>query len=195
MTRFTATLLTFAVLAPVSIASADPYRNVTSGMLLGIYAHANGHGLKVTSTIPGYSAQDRLFPGDVLLQTTMDGYTVYKLRSLREMEHAKMAIGPNREAAIEFYRPGHGLMYGWVEFTPLYGPAAAATATNARSGQKQYQAQFKLESEKPGARQMFSRGQNKTGAPPTINNPSRTLPPAPQKSNGSIRDARSLFGR
>lgn len=129
----------------------DPYANVTSGMLLGVYAQADGYGLEVTGLIPGYSAVGRLQPGDVLLRMSDDGYRVFNLTSMAVMEQAKAAVGPNRDAAVEFYRPGVGLTYAWVTFTPIAGPAFAPTAT------RQFSAQFRLESEKPGCRAMFDR--------------------------------------
>ena len=175
----------------MSALQAQSFGNVSSGMLLGIYAHACGHGLQVTSTIPGYSAEGRLFEGDVLKRATVDGQVIYDLRSLYEMENAKMAIGANREAAIEFYRPDVGLMYAWVQFTPLNGPAVAAT-----NGVKQYKAQFKLESEKPGARRMFQRGATAPRSKTSVEEvPVRKPRP---KSTTSPRDsggAASLFGR
>ncbi len=137
----------------------DPYQNVSSGMLLGVYCQANGYGLRVNSTIPGYSAVGRLQPGDVLMRMTAVGMPMYDLYSLGIMEQAKSAIGPNREAAVEFYRPGCGYQYAFVTFTPLYGPAAATT------GVKSYSAQFKLESEKPGARNLFQKTPRKFNAP------------------------------
>jgi len=166
MIRGIASLPLLMTLSATCVVAQD-FSNVTSGMLLGVYATARNDGMQVTNTIPGYSAVGRLFPGDVLLQTTVDGFQVYPLRSHYEMEHAKMAIGPNREAAVEFWRPGVGLMYAWVEFTPIYAPAAPAMSggfPQPRMGkpqQRQFSAQFKLESEKPGARALFQkRGPN-----------------------------------
>ena len=46
----------------------------SSGMLLGVYALENWRGLRITDTIPGYSAHGRLFPNDVLIQVA-DGNT------------------------------------------------------------------------------------------------------------------------
>lgn len=164
----------------------DPYPHVSSGMLLGVYAQADGTGLRVNSLIPGYSAVGRLQPGDVLLRMTADGVNVYHLYSLAVMEQAKAAVGPHREAAIEFYRPGVGLTYAWVSFTPIAGPAFAPTAT------RQYSAQFRLESEKPGCRAMFDRVPRSRPLPGhwTIPNrvgkPNLTMPPIGQPG-GQIR--------
>ncbi len=146
---------------------SDPYSNVSSGMLLGVYAQADGTGLRINSLIPGYSAVGRLQPGDVLLRMTADGWNVYDLYSMAAMEQAKSITGPNREAAIEFYRPGVGLTYAWVTFTPIAGPAFAPTAT------KQFSAQFRLESEKPGSRAMFDKKPRKNQLPSSWNIPHR----------------------
>lgn len=174
--------LTYALLfgALTAAASAQDFSNVKSGMLLGIYAAPGSGGMRVSSTIPGYSAQGRLFPGDVLLRVTIDGLNVYRLRTTFEMENAKIAIGPNREAALEIWRPSQGLMYAWVELTPIAAPMAAM-----QRGPQQSKAMFKLESEKPGARRMFEKlpadnlgplGQN-PGLPPIDVNPQPGFPP------------------
>jgi hypothetical protein len=183
--------LAVTVAGSISAVEAQNYDNVSSGMLLGIYAHSCGHGLQVTSTIPGYTAEGRLFKGDVLKRATVDGEVIYDLRSLYEMENAKMAIGPNREAAIEFYRPGEGMMYAWVQFSPLYGPAAVSTA-----GVKQYKAQFKLESEKPGARKMFQRASTAPRREPKVGI-ARPRSPESKPSTGSGRSngAAKLLGK
>lgn len=157
-------IATLAIVISGSFANAQ-YRNVSSGMLLGVYCQPSSNGMKVSSTIPGYTAQGRLFPGDILKRATIDGYTIYNLRSHYEMEKTKTAIGANREAAMEIYRPGQGVIYVWVQFTPLYGPAATSS-----TGQKQFGAQFKTEREKPGARAMFQKsrsgGISQPGSPP-----------------------------
>jgi hypothetical protein len=158
MTRLALTLATvlFAQLTVSQVAVAQDFSNVRSGMLLGIYTTPGYGGMQVSSLIPGYSAEGRLFPGDVLLRVAVDQNQVYRVRSLYEMENAKMMIGPNREAALEIWRPNQGVIYAWVEFTPLYGPAAAATAAyGAAPAQRSYSARFKMESEKSGARALF----------------------------------------
>ena len=184
MTRLTcALLLTVSSVFSTSAVAAD-FSGVTSGLLLGVYASPGQGGMRVNSTIPGYSAQGRLFPGDVLLRATMDGWTMYNLRSHHEMENAKMAIGPGREAAVEIWRPGHGMIYAWVEFTPLYSAHAIAYSSAPGVPQPRMQnkargkASFRMETEKPGARQLFLK---KPAAP---RGPSLTAPlqktPAPQ---------------
>lgn len=175
------TLITLiAVTVSASFANAQNFSNVTSGMLLGVHAQPCSGGMKVNSIIPGYTAQGRLFPGDNLKRVTIDGYTVYNLRSHYEMEKAKMAIGANREAAMEIYRPGQGLIYVWVQFTPLSGPAAVSS-----TGQRQMGAQFKTEREKPGARAMF----NRTNSGGSSSRPRSSVRP------GSSGGAARLFGR
>src|SRR5690606_16365454 len=123
MTRLAIALV---ALLTAQLALAYDFSNVRSGMLLGIYTTPAQGGMRVSGLIPGYSAEGRLYPGDVLLRVAVDESQVYRVRSLYEMENAKMMIGPNREAALEIWRPSQGLVYAWVEFTPIYGPAIAA---------------------------------------------------------------------
>lgn len=164
------------------IAGAQDFSNVKSGLLLGIYAVPSQGGMRVTGIIPGYSAQGRLFPGDVLLRTTIDGVTMYRLRTHYEMENAKIAIGANQQAAVEFWRPNVGLMYAWVEFTPIYGPASAPQG-QAYSIENPAKAEFKLESEKPGARELFQKGA--PGAVPPAGVPGQPQPiPQPVPPGG-----------
>ncbi|MCA8996645.1 MAG: hypothetical protein KDA80_06665 [Planctomycetaceae bacterium] len=193
----------FAVLILVQTVRGNDFSNVPSGLLLGIYATPNMGGMEVTSTIPGYSAEGRLFTGDVLLRATVDGVNIRRLRTSFELENAKTEIGPNREAAIEFWRPGQGLLYAWVEFTPIASPAApfafGGVATQNGNSNQQFnqtpspaKATFKLESEKPGARQMFHGGNPTTTLKPTNPGTVGTPPIAPSNPN---RDPGSLFGR
>lgn len=203
-------------------ATAQDYSQVKSGMLMGIYTLPGQGGMQVSGLIPGYSAQGRLQPGDVLLRVAVDENSMYRLRSLYELENAKIAIGPNREAALELWRPQVGLMYAWVEFTPLYAPASPAAASptaaapfpgapsmplpavvtsrgGVRSGgqagaapaaaaARSYAAQFKLETEKSGARAMFQKqpaaslqpvggGIRSGGGTPTVGTPNRGTSP------------------
>ncbi len=95
--------------------------HTASGMLLGVYAQTTQGGLTITDTIPGYSAAGRLFAGDILLQATAAGMPTFSIRSHQDMENAKSQIGPFREAAIEFFRPGVGNQYAWVTFKPIGG--------------------------------------------------------------------------
>jgi hypothetical protein len=175
-----------------------------SGMLLGVYVFENQYGLRVTGTIPGYSAEGRLFPGDVLMQATTDGQTMYSIRTRQEIEWAKDQIGPYTPAAIEVWRPSQGMMYFWVTFQPVdVGPAAAAMARNGAP--RQMKAQFQTETEKPGAKAMFQtrKGGNQQVSPPQTQQPKLPAPPQgfPKpgpgvKLPGGIRlDASSLFGK
>jgi len=162
-----------------SVAQAD-FSNVSSGMLLGIYSQPCGGGMKVTSLIPGYSAEGRIFPGDIIKRVAVpagNGAVTYLLRSHYEMEKAKSAIGPNRDAALEIYRPGVGLTYVWVQFSPLYGPAAATAGGT-------HKARFKTEREKPGARNLFQSKSGNIGFP-------RSSGGRPQGNTGAARH----FGR
>lgn len=188
--------LTLAIAVLTSATSmAQDFSNVRSGLLLGVYANASYDGMRVTGTIPGYSAVGRLYPGDVLVRATTDGVNVYELRSHWAMENAKSAIGPNRPAAIEIYRPGQGYLYAWVEFSPLSAPTAVYST---RSGQASAPAAkgkaiFKMENEKSGARQLFNRSPRKPSglnAPPRTSNPPRTSTQRPIQGNQS---AANLF--
>lgn len=127
-----------------SVAQAAP----SSGMLLGVYAFKNWRGLRLTGTIPGYSAHGRLRRNDVLLRVTPNGHDIYSVKSHWQIEQAKEEIGPNRMASLEVYRPGQGLIYFWVEFQPVGGVVA-----------KSYTAETKVkvmtENERPGARALF----------------------------------------
>lgn len=194
MTRFTATavLLLTTLAQSASAHDFNNFHNVQSRLLLGVYAIQGNGGMRVTGTIPGYSAEGRLFPGDVLMRATMDGFRIYHLRSHVEMENAKSAIGPFRQAALELWRPGVGLMYAWVEFTPVGGimPYSAPAAAP-------YQAQFRMESERPGARRLFQQpgtgGWPQGGTFHPLPQP-RTLP-MPTIPAGTTTDPGRLFGR
>jgi len=142
-------ILVGAVLLGGSLPTAEA--NPPSGLLLGIYAYENWQGLRVTSTMQGYSADGRLFGGDVLLRATTDGFNIYNIGTHWGIENAKDNIGPYTPAAIEFWRPGVGLQYAWVEFMPVGGGVQAYA-------KKQMKAEFKLESEKPGAKALFQKG-------------------------------------
>lgn len=150
-----------------------------SGMLLGVYAFPNWQGLRVTDTIPGYSAHGILSRNDVLLRAT-DGSSIYSIRNTHEIEFAKDRIGPNVPAAIEVFRPGVGLMYLWVEFQPVGGVAAHMAP--------QYQAEFQTEAQKPGAKAMFDAGKKNDGFPMPGNN--GTVPKLP-----GVGNPMDLFGR
>lgn len=153
MTRCICSLVTLIALMASTVQAQD-FSNVKSGLLLGIYASPAHGGMRVSGLIPGYSAEGRLFPGDVLMRTTVDGYQIYNLRSSYEMENAKIAIGANQQAGVEIWRPGVGMLYAWVEFTPIGGIGAY---TYGSGQQPACRAQFRMESEKPGARQLFQR--------------------------------------
>ncbi|MFG0334538.1 MAG: hypothetical protein ACF8TS_14375 [Maioricimonas sp. JB049] len=173
------------------------HQSIASGMLLGVYAFPNHRGLRISNTIPGFSAEGRLFRDDVLLRATSAGMPVYSIRTHHEIEYAKEQIGPYREAAIEFWRPGAGLMYAWVEFRPINGGSQMYSAPgglqrNAVPTQQKFKAEFKLESEKPGARRMFQGGASR---------PPQTLPqetrrpsfPSTLPNRGRVGGASDLF--
>lgn len=176
-----ALIATLTVALTSTLANAGDFSNVTSGMLLGIYSQPCSGGMKVTSLIPGYTAEGRIYPGDIIKRAAVPngaGAMTYLLRSHYEMEKAKTAIGPYRDAALEIYRPGIGLTYVWVQFTPLTGPSAASSAGS-------YKAQYKTEREKPGARNLFRSNGGGVGFPGTSG-------PRPGSSQGG---AAQLFGR
>jgi hypothetical protein len=179
---------------------AQPF-NPPSGTLLGVYVYQTWQGLRVISTIPGYSAHGRLFTNDVLMRLS-DGTSVYPIRSLWDLEMAKTNIGAYRWAALEYYRPGWGTMYAWVTFTPVGGVAAY----REDGVQPQMKAEFKTEQEKPGAREFFH-GQGAAPEvepgvpwpgpmPPTPPTPTPPTPmPPPFGPPGGAQDPSSLFNR
>lgn len=191
---FTVTTI-LTTFAGTNVATAQ-YENVRSGMLLGIYASPQYGGLGVQGFIPGYTAQSVLQRGDVLMRATADGVNVYPIRSLHDMENMKSSIGSNRDTSLEVYRPGVGLTYCWVTFTPIYGPATAASP----SGTVQSKAVFKSEAVKPGARSLFNKGTSQPGLglpPATGPKPGFGGTPYPNpghRPNGS-KSAAGLFGR
>ena len=145
MTR-TALFSIALVFASMSVASAAP----SSGMLLGIYAFPNSQGLRVTSTMPGYSADGKLFRHDVLVRVTADGETIYPTRSFQQFEFAKDQIGPSTPAALEVFRPGEGYIYLWVGFIPVGGQEGLQLR-----GQVETQARMWTQQERPGAERLF----------------------------------------
>jgi hypothetical protein len=147
-----------------SVATAAP----SSGLLLGVYAYPNYQGLRVTDTMPGYSAQGRLFGGDVLLRVA-NGGGVYSAKTPAALEFAKDQIGPYSQAALEVYRPSVGTIYLWVDFQPVDGGVQAYSS----SGQpvKKLKANILTEKEKPGAAAMFrsaEQRQNQVQPRPTL---------------------------
>ena len=175
-------------LSIASFAQAAP----SSGMLLGIYAFPNYQGLRVTGTIHGYSADGRLFPGDVLTRVTADGFNIYPTRNIWQIEHAKDMIGPNQMASLEIFRPGVGIMHLWVEFQPIGG--VAAFSVNGQPQPKQYKAKIFTEKEKPGAAMLFkNNGQNNLQPKPQ---PKPQLKPLPNNGpgNGGLGSPGALFG-
>jgi hypothetical protein len=189
------------------VASAQPAP--PSGTLLGVYAFPTWHGLRVTGTIPGYSAHGRLCSGDVLKRVTADGIHIYPTRNLWQLEHAKQQIGPYQWASLEVWRPGVGVTYFWVEFQPVGGMAACQLKGSAH---KQMKARIMTEREKPGAAALFQqRGKQPGGGPVSPNPPGLTNPgfpgpypgfPGPGPGNGGGQpfpplgnNPRSLFHR
>lgn len=157
------TLITTSLVALVALVAglnATPAQaGPSSGMLLGVYAFENWQGLRVTGTIPGYSADGRLFANDILLRATTDGVNIYSIRTHQQIEWAKDQIGPNTPAAIEVWRPGVGTIYFWVEFMPVGGGVQAYAYQHGGVQPKvQHKAMFQTEAEKPGAKLLFQGG-------------------------------------
>ena len=176
---------TLVALSIAGLAQAAP----SSGMLLGVYAFPNYQGLRVTGTIHGYSADGRLFPGDVLKRVTADGINIYPTYSHGQIEHAKDMIGPNQFASLEIFRPGVGITYLWVQFQPVGG--AVAYSVNGQPQPKQYKAQILTEQEKPGAALLFKKqGQFKPQPKPFDPQPQ----PQPFPNGGGFGSPGALFG-
>lgn len=134
----------------------DPFAGPGArGNMLGIYAVETLHGLRVVGTIDGYSAHGRLLPNDILLRATADNLPIFSINTHERMEYAKMMIGANRVAAIEFFRPGVGNMYAWMTFE-LNCNTPHATLLGVTPSAASFTAEFVLESEKPGAQALFA---------------------------------------
>lgn len=152
-TRIAALLLVASLLSTVAASGAFAQGPQTrSGLLLGIYAYSSQRGLNVTGFIPGYSAQDVLRRGDAITGVASENAGVFSIGRLWDLEDAKEAIGPNRWASIEYYRPGVGYQYAWVQFYPVAGVAAYSENGVMK---RQMKAEFRSEAQKPGARQSF----------------------------------------
>ena len=183
--KIATTATALVVLSIASFAQAAP----SSGMLLGVYAFPNYQGLRVTGTIHGYSAEGRLFPGDVLKRVTADGIHIYPTYSHGQIEYAKDQIGPYQMASLEIFRPGVGIMYLWVEFQPVGG--AVAYSVSGQPQPKQYKARILTEKEKPGAALLFKKNQQQ--------NPHPSLQPVPKPlpnngGQGGFGSPGALFG-
>lgn len=185
-------IVTAAILFTATIATAQ---STPSGMLLGVYAFENFRGLRVTGTIPGYSAQGRLFRGDTLLRVS-DGNSIFSARSRYAFEMATDQIGPNRWAALEVWRPGAGTIYFWVQFTPVGGGPVAASAPGAPP--RQMRAEIRTDTERPAgrtsARSLFRRGSQAGGGNRQGGFGNGGRPQNNQGRSGGS-DPRSLFGR
>lgn len=185
MTRLATSFVMLVALATAatSNARAQDFSRVKSGLLMGIYTAPSQGGMLVTGLIPGYSAENVLWEGDVLLRVAVSQNEVYRLRSRYELENAKLAIGADRPAAVEIWRPRVGLIYAFVEFTPINGPCAAAAPVAAGSKA----AQFKLDNT-GSARSMFQH------QPAEQNNQGPQRPqPQRQPSQNNNNDASQFF--
>jgi len=151
----------FTVFTISAVTSASAQYQPRSGLLLGIYAQGTQRGLRVNGFLNGYTADQVLNRGDYITGVASPNTGVFQIYSVNNLETAKEAIGPNVDAAIEIFRPGFGYDYAWVTFSPVYGPAAAASGAP-----KQMKAVFRSEQARPGAKSMFLRakGQSQNGA-------------------------------
>jgi hypothetical protein len=126
------------------------------GTMLGIYAVESPHGLRVVGTVDGFSAHGRLLPNDILMRATADNLPIFSINTHERMEYAKMMIGANRIAGIEFFRPGVGNMYAWMTFElNCTTPHATLLGITPGAGTT-FEAEFVLESERPGAQELFA---------------------------------------
>jgi len=172
MMRF-ATILLSAVVGLSAETAASAQRYPSSGTLLGVYAFPTSSGMRVSGTLPGYSAHGRLRSGDVLRRVgTMTG-DVYSVYTFSELERAKTLIGPNVWASLEVWRPQTGLIYFWVEFRPI----------RTGLGTTRTQVRMLTEREKPGAAAVFDKTKKKVWPQPQ---PSPFPLPWPQPLPGPI---------
>lgn len=180
-----------ANLISLNVARAEP----SSGMLLGVYAFSNWQGLRITGTIPGYSAHGKLFKNDVLLRVT-DGVRMFDAKTTWQFEHAKDEIGPFQPAAIEIFRPGIGYEYLWVEFRPVGGVTGYSARSHAAGPQKM-EARIMTEAEKPGARALFNKAKphhrDSAHFPGSKPNHPHSMPHRPQPQFQAQGDAAALF--
>lgn len=151
----------------------DPFAGHNAGgTMLGIYAVESLHGLRVVGTVDGYSAHGRLLPNDILLRATADNLPIFSINTHERMEYAKAMIGANRIAAIEFFRPGEGNMYAWMTFELKCSTPHATLLGITENAGTTFEAEFILESEKPGAQALFA-------APATTEAAAPAATPAP----------------
>jgi len=145
------------------------------GTMLGIYAVETLHGLRVVGTVDGCSAHGRLLPNDVLLRATADNLPIFSINTHERMEYAKAMIGANRIAAIEFFRPGVGNMYAWMTFELRCSTPHATLLGITPSAGATFEAEFIMESEKPGAAELFA-APAATETTTTVTTPQATTP-------------------
>lgn len=164
-----AALLTALLHVGAGTSAAQPFHDPfagqhSGGTMLGIYAVESLHGLRVMGTVDGCSAHGRLLPNDILLRATADNLPIFSINTHERMEYAKMMIGANRIAAIEFFRPGVGNMYAWMTFElKCSTPHATLLGITPASGTT-FEAEFIMESEKPGAQELFEAAATTTEA-------------------------------
>lgn len=108
---------------------------VDSALRLGAYLEETDGGLHVTGTLPGSPARDALRPGDIIRRIAIAGQPPRQLNTLLKFEYAKRDLGPDRRAALEVLRPGHGTRYVWVTFRTAEESAGNTTKSlsDARS--------------------------------------------------------------
>lgn len=156
-----AALLTALLHLGAGMSAAQPFHDPflpqgNGGTMLGIYAVETVNGLQVVGTVDGCSAHGRLLPNDLLLRATADNLPIFSINTHARMEYAKAMIGANRIAAIEFFRPGVGNMYAWMTFELKCSTPQATLLGITPSAGTTFEAEFIMESEKPGAAQLFA---------------------------------------
>lgn len=91
----------------------------TQPLILGAYFEDVEVGLKVTGTVSASPADKVLQPGDVVCRIAALGQPTRTIETLNQLEYAKRAIGPNRQAVLQVYRPGLGTQFVPVTFLPV----------------------------------------------------------------------------
>jgi hypothetical protein len=157
----------------------DPFMNHNpGGTMLGIYAVETLHGLRIMDTVDGCSADGRLLPNDILLRATADNLPIFSINTHDRMEYAKAMIGANRIAAIEFFRPGVGNLYAWMTFELKCSTPHATLLGITENAGTTFQAEFLMETERPGAQALFAAPATAAVAPATAVAPAATEAPA-----------------
>lgn len=98
-------------------------------LLLGVYLTDVEAGLQVERTVAGSPASNALREGDIIRRISAMGQPVRILNTINQLEYAKQAIGPDRQAVLEVYRPGEGTQFIFVTLHTAGELAEMAQAT------------------------------------------------------------------